>query len=315
MEFLRLVQIKNISVIAIGVVNRKKDPNKITRILNVAFFSSELQESEFEEFSAIFEGIDLRDLTVEELRDTIFVQENEDVGDLRLVPTIDIAIDSPFELFLCFLANFKTVRYYSLYERRLKTYSSSEVKFPEVGRENTSYMFDVGMVISRYLYEKNPEIRIWEMRLTEGESPTVRELREILGLSIEDVSIPPVKAKQDPDDKVTEEYVEDLVMLAPHSIEEGFQVLERQKTTEAGIIDLLGKDKDGKYVVVELKRGRASDKVVGQISRYMGVIKELYGLTNDQVRGIIFCRKVTQKLKYACEIVPNLEYREFGKEG
>lgn len=45
----------------------------------------------------------------------------------------------------------------------------------------------------------------------------------------------------------------------------------RQFKTDTGPIDILAISKDKKeLLVVELKRGRASDVVVGQIQRYMG---------------------------------------------
>ncbi|MFX0067354.1 MAG: endonuclease NucS domain-containing protein [Candidatus Hermodarchaeota archaeon] len=53
-----------------------------------------------------------------------------------------------------------------------------------------------------------------------------------------------------------------------------------QKPTPAGIIDLFGLDSEGRRVVIEVKKGKSDDRVVGQISRYMTVIKESYGLSN-----------------------------------
>src|SRR4030067_1655315 len=49
----------------------------------------------------------------------------------------------------------------------------------------------------------------------------------------------------------------------------------RQYPTPIGNIDLLAVDKEKKeFVVIELKKGRSSDVVVGQILRYMGWVKE-----------------------------------------
>jgi restriction system protein len=51
----------------------------------------------------------------------------------------------------------------------------------------------------------------------------------------------------------------------------------RQVSTDAGIIDLLAISKDqNEYLVIELKRGRASDEVVGQVTRYMGYMERGY---------------------------------------
>ncbi len=71
----------------------------------------------------------------------------------------------------------------------------------------------------------------------------------------------------------------------------------RQFPTEVGRIDLLAKDSDG-YVVVELKKDRVEDKVIGQILRYMGWVRS--NLSPDrEVRGIIAGRELTPNLKMA----------------
>ena len=49
----------------------------------------------------------------------------------------------------------------------------------------------------------------------------------------------------------------------------------QQYPTDTGYIDILAVSKDNKeLLVIELKKGRASDVVVGQIQRYMGYILE-----------------------------------------
>jgi restriction system protein len=57
--------------------------------------------------------------------------------------------------------------------------------------------------------------------------------------------------------------------------EEEGEPVGQQYATDAGPIDILAISKDRKrLLVVELKRGRVSDVVVGQVLRYMGYIKE-----------------------------------------
>lgn len=77
----------------------------------------------------------------------------------------------------------------------------------------------------------------------------------------------------------------------------------RQYETVVGPIDLLANEKDGGYVVVELKKGRAADKVFGQLCRYMGFIKREVA-NGAPVRGIIVGKEIDQKLEYAVEAVP-----------
>jgi hypothetical protein len=64
----------------------------------------------------------------------------------------------------------------------------------------------------------------------------------------------------------------------------------RQYPTPIGNIDLLAIDKKNKeFVVIELKKGRSSDAVIGQILRYMGWVKDKLALSaySDAFRPLI----------------------------
>jgi restriction system protein len=65
-------------------------------------------------------------------------------------------------------------------------------------------------------------------------------------------------------------------------------------------MDLLCKDRNGNsVVVVELKKGRKGDEVVGQILRYIGWM--MNNLKTD-VRGVIVVNETDDRLDYA--VVP-----------
>jgi len=82
----------------------------------------------------------------------------------------------------------------------------------------------------------------------------------------------------------------------------------RQFKTDVGSIDLLAVDKQRKeFVAIELKKGRSSDAVVGQILRYMGWIKEKLAKDNYSVRGIIIVSETDDKLEYALSQISNVE--------
>lgn len=83
----------------------------------------------------------------------------------------------------------------------------------------------------------------------------------------------------------------------------------RQYITEIGDIDLLCK-RNNDFVVIELKKGRSSDKVVGQISRYIGWVKEKLSNGNN-VKGIIIVHDFDNKLKYAVLANPNVELKYY----
>jgi len=108
---------------------------------------------------------------------------------------------------------------------------------------------------------------------------------------------------------IHERNLEDIIVERLGDIEEGLTLIDRQLNTDAGIIDILCKDKYGKIVVIELKRNKSEDQVVGQLSRYMGWAKKNYG-TND-IRGIIIVRKKNKLLEYAVSSLSNVELKEF----
>jgi endonuclease len=80
-----------------------------------------------------------------------------------------------------------------------------------------------------------------------------------------------------------------------------------------GPIDILAVDGDGAFFVFELKRARSPDYAMGQLTRYMGWIKQTIGQGHD-VFGIIVARFVTDKLRYACLAVPNVRLFEYEVE-
>lgn len=76
-------------------------------------------------------------------------------------------------------------------------------------------------------------------------------------------------------------------------------------------IDILALDKNKDYVVIELKVSRGYDRVVGQILRYMGSIRQKLAEKNQKVRGIIIAREITEDLILACSETQNIELFEY----
>ena len=110
---------------------------------------------------------------------------------------------------------------------------------------------------------------------------------------------------------ISEKNLETGVIENPGKVEPGLSLVERQLATpDAGRIDLLCKDSNGTYVVVELKKSRGSDQVVGQIQRYMGWVIENKGV--DKVRGIIIVQRKDRRLAYAVRAAANIDVTEFG---
>ena len=86
----------------------------------------------------------------------------------------------------------------------------------------------------------------------------------------------------------------------------------RQFQTDTGFIDILADSKDRQeLLVVELKRGRASDAVVGQIQRYMGYIAEDIAEDNQRVSGVIIALEDDLRIKRALKVAPNIEFYRY----
>ncbi len=90
--------------------------------------------------------------------------------------------------------------------------------------------------------------------------------------------------------------------------EEEGEMVGQQYPTDTGPIDILAVSKDNKtLLVVELKKGRVSDVVVGQCQRYMGYVKEELAEKNQEVRGIIIGFEDDIKIQRALSVTQNIE--------
>lgn len=85
-------------------------------------------------------------------------------------------------------------------------------------------------------------------------------------------------------------------------VDENGNIGKQYYTDEAGYIDILAKDKDG-FVVIELKKGRKNDEVIGQVLRYMGWVRRNIAKENEKVRGVVIVREKDKKLEYALQEV------------
>lgn len=94
--------------------------------------------------------------------------------------------------------------------------------------------------------------------------------------------------------------------------EEDGEPVGQQYATDAGPIDILAISKDKKrLLVVELKRGRASDVVVGQVLRYMGYVRDQIAEPEQAVEGAIIALEDDQKLRWALITVPAITFYRY----
>ncbi|HNC86029.1 MAG TPA: endonuclease NucS [Agitococcus sp.] len=148
------------------------------------------------------------------------------------------------------------------------------------------------------------------------------EIEKFLNIDEHDsttVAVDPVV--EDPLAFALEKHLEDFLVKNWHQTElsqqyniyeEDGELVGQQYSINAGTIDILAISKDKKrLLVVELKRGRASDIVVGQILRYMGCIKEQIAETDQRVEGVIIALEDDQKLRWALNAVPSVSFYRY----
>ena len=90
------------------------------------------------------------------------------------------------------------------------------------------------------------------------------------------------------------------------------EVVAQQYQSDTGPIDILAISKDKKeYLVVELKKGRTSDVVVGQTLRYMGFVKNELAVNGESVRGVIIALEDDLRLRNALSMVPAMDFYRY----
>lgn len=83
----------------------------------------------------------------------------------------------------------------------------------------------------------------------------------------------------------------------------------QQYPSDTGPIDILAISKDkNELLIVELKKGRASDSVVGQIQRYMGYVKDELAEPGQRVKGVIIALEDDLRIKRALSVTQNIDF-------
>ncbi len=102
-----------------------------------------------------------------------------------------------------------------------------------------------------------------------------------------------------------EEDMHKAVLLKPSLLEEGFKPTSYEKKVKPGFVDVYGVDKDGKLVVVEIKRKTAGKDAALQLARYIDAIKSK---TNREVRGILAAPSIAKDVQRILATL-GLEYK------
>lgn len=143
------------------------------------------------------------------------------------------------------------------------------------------------------------------------------ELEKLVGQTVAPTIVSTDNTVEDPAVFALEKHLEDFLVQNWKHTELGkrYDLFEdengtsQQYPTDTGPIDILAISKDKKeLLVVELKKGRASDSVVGQIQRYMGYVLDELAEDSQNVRGVIIALEDDQRIRRALRVTTNIEF-------
>ncbi len=92
----------------------------------------------------------------------------------------------------------------------------------------------------------------------------------------------------------SEEDMQKAILIEPNIIEQGFKPITYEKRVEPGFVDVYGIDKNGRLVVIEIKRKTAGRDSVLQLAKYVDSIK---ASTNRNVRGILVAPAIAKGIQ------------------
>lgn len=144
------------------------------------------------------------------------------------------------------------------------------------------------------------------------------EIEALIGGARPSVAIASDATIENPSEFVLEKHLEDFLVQnwAVTELGNRFDIYQedgemvgQQYPSDTGPIDILAISKDKKEIaVIELKKGRASDVVVGQVQRYMGYVKDELAEKDQSVRGIIIAFEDDIRINRALSVAPNIEF-------
>lgn len=147
------------------------------------------------------------------------------------------------------------------------------------------------------------------------------EIEQLLGSNVSEELVATDKDVEDPTVFALEKHLEEFLIHNWDNTELGrdYMIFEvdgelvgQQYRSDTGFIDILAISKDKKeLLVVELKKGRASDVVVGQIQRYMGYVVEELAEEGQSVRGIIIALEDDLRLRRALKVAANIDFYRY----
>ncbi|MEM2146231.1 MAG: endonuclease NucS [Candidatus Jordarchaeaceae archaeon] len=93
----------------------------------------------------------------------------------------------------------------------------------------------------------------------------------------------------------SEEDMQRAILIKPSLIEDGFKPISYEKKIEPGFIDVYGVDKNGRIVVIEIKRRTAGREDVLQLVKYIEALKPSM---DREMRGILAAPQISKEAKH-----------------
>jgi restriction system protein len=147
------------------------------------------------------------------------------------------------------------------------------------------------------------------------------QIEALLGGFSAPVLVSTDESVEDPSSFAMEKHLEDFLVenWSQTSLGAHFDILEdegalvgQQYPTDTGPIDILAVSKDKtRLLVIELKKGRANDRVVGQTLRYMGYVGEELAEEGQTVEGAIIAPDGDLGLRRALSLLPNVAFYRY----
>lgn len=147
------------------------------------------------------------------------------------------------------------------------------------------------------------------------------EIEKLIGTDFKHKLISTDETVEDPTAFALEKHLEDFLVQnwAQTDLGKDYDIYEedgdkvgQQYPTDTGPMDVLAIKKDKtELLVVELKKGRASDAVVGQTLRYMGFAAQELAEPNQKVRGVIIALEDDQRIRRALAVTPNIDFYRY----
>lgn len=147
------------------------------------------------------------------------------------------------------------------------------------------------------------------------------ELDKMIGASAMPVLVSTDQTVEDVSAFALEKHLEDFLVAnwAQTELGKDYEIYKedgepfgQQYQTDTGPLDILAISKDKKrLLVVELKKGRASDAVVGQTLRYMSYVQDELAEDGQTVLGVIIAHEDDQRIRRALTMTPNIVFYRY----